>query len=231
MQSILKTRSILIATVVFIGIATASFTRIPAPVKQTSTGSENREQEAIHSVTSWRNEANEMLSAVTGFLSRESAESPATAPSDPILEYILSLRSEDFTTYIDPDYDFSFHYPKDFVISTFQEDPGETIVAKHPRFQLGFQIFVTPFEEENPITKERILRDVPSLTIKDEVEFSLDDGTSAFRFSSEDSSLGETREIWFSRDGNLFQIMLFSSSPKRLDSLVRQFASDLTFVK
>lgn len=177
-----------------------------------------------------------LLAAIFLFrTSSQSAVNPVTAtssevniPSD-LEDYMLGLTRVDYTTYTHPVYGFSFHYPKDFVISEFQEDHGEVILAENPRFSLGLQIFITPFDEEGPITKERILQDLPALTMEDEVEFWIDDKIPALRFSSKDPTLGDTREIWFVRDGNLFQIMVYSESEEWLDERVREFAQDLKF--
>jgi hypothetical protein len=57
----------------------------------------------------------------------------------------------------------------------------------------------------------------------------LEDGTAALRFASEDPAFGETRQIWFTRDRNLFQLVLYSDNLEWLDAWAREFPDDWTF--
>jgi hypothetical protein len=80
-----------------------------------------------------------------------------------------------------------------------------------------------------PMITETILAKDPSLFVGDPWEFELLDGTSAILFSSRDPSLGETRELWFIRDGLLYQVRMYAEGETWLDPLIREFASQLTF--
>jgi len=42
-------------------------------------------------------------------------------------------------------------------------------------------------------------------------------------------ALGETRQIWFTRDGNLFQVIMYSQNIEWLDAWARELPHDWTF--
>src|SRR5690349_5290045 len=72
--------------------------------------------------------------------------SPQDADTKPILDYVLSLQRNDSDYYTNPMYGFSLRLPKDFIISNTPQDPGDVIIAEHPTFNLGLEIFITPFD-------------------------------------------------------------------------------------
>jgi hypothetical protein len=154
---------------------------------------------------------------------------PEEADSKPIKDYVLSLHPNDFVSYTDPVYGFSVDLPKDFIVSSSPQDEGEVIVAEHPTFNLGFEVFVTPFDQEGPLTVDAIHQAVPSLIVDDPVETELEDGTPAVRFASDDPAIGRTRQIWFAHDGNLFQVVMYSDNLEWLDAWVRELPQDWRF--
>jgi len=89
----------------------------------------------------------------------------------------------------------------------------------------SFQIFISPFDEPGPLTKERVKQDLPDLIINNPEQRVLKNGAVALVFFSEESSIGETREIWFVHNGYLYQI----STYKELDSLVAKIISTWRF--
>ena len=141
--------------------------------------------------------------------------------------------------YIDSQYKFSFEYPKHFTATKFSEgESGNTILVqyreqseqvstsinKYPK-GASFQIFIAPFDEPGPLTKERVLEDLPDLIIKNPEQRVLKNGEVALMFFSQESSIGETREIWFIHNGFLYQI----STYKELDSLVAKILETWKF--
>jgi len=103
------------------------------------------------------------------------------------------------------------------------------IIAEHPTFNLGFEVFISPYDEDGPLTADTIHQSIPSLIINEPVETELEDGTAAVRFVSADPALGETRQIWFTRDGNLFQVIMYSDNIEWLDAWARELPHDWTF--
>lgn len=137
-----------------------------------------------------------------------------------------SKEDEKNNLYTDSQYGFSFQYPKSFTATKFKEgEDGDTILVQQKDGKNGFQIFISWFDEEGPMTKERILQDLPDMKITNAENRVLKNGIPAFLFFSEEASLGETREIWFIKDGYLYQI----TATKEIDSLVAQIVATWKF--
>ena len=110
---------------------------------------------------------------------------------------------------------FSFAYPEDTTATHFKEgDEGETILVREKdgnnnspaNKKKEFQIFISAFDESSPLTKQRILKDVPDLKIENPQDLILNGNTPALMFFSDNPSIGSTREVWFVRNGELYQI-------------------------
>ena len=158
------------------------------------------------------------------------AQQSQKTESDAIKEYILQLELGDYLTYTHETLGLSFEVPADFLVSSFDENGEEVILAEHPRLHLGFQIVAFPVDDSAPsLTAETISRDNPSLPIEDPVEFFMPGEIPAVRFSSRDSSLGDTRELWFSRGGYFYQIRMYSAQHEWLDAWIRKLGQKLTF--
>ena len=84
----------------------------------------------------------------------------------------------------------------------------------------GFQIFIAAFDEPGPITKERILKDIPDMVISNEKEI-LVGGERALSFTSQDDLGNETQETWLVHSGNLYQISVFPSFEKELLEILK----------
>ena len=126
--------------------------------------------------------------------------------------------------YKNSQYGFSFGQPEGFNVSDFDEGDGKIILVKNVGSSVsnnsnnsenGFQIFITAFDEPGPITKERILKDIPDMVISNEKEI-LVGGERALSFTSKDELGGETREIWIARGGYLYQITGYKNFEKEL---------------
>ena len=139
--------------------------------------------------------------------------------------YVTSLQGDDYLTYTHPEHGFSFDLSKDFIVSNFEEDGKEIIVAEHPTLKMGFQMVISPFDEKGPITKERILEGLPALVMENVVDFFIASETPAIRFSSKNAQLGDTRELWFVHEGHLYQIQMYAAHKEWLDAWIRQLAS------
>ncbi|OGD25762.1 hypothetical protein A2819_02315 [Candidatus Azambacteria bacterium RIFCSPHIGHO2_01_FULL_40_24] len=123
--------------------------------------------------------------------------------------------------YKNDQFGFSFGYPEGFNISDFDDGGGKIILVKNVGSSVsnnsdnGFQIFIAAFDEPGPITKERILKDIPDMVISNEKEI-LVGGERALSFTSKDELGGETREIWIARGGYLYQITGYKNFEKEL---------------
>jgi len=87
------------------------------------------------------------------------------------------ILGEGYARFTHPEFGFSVEYPKELEVTAFEEEEGaETIVfstLEDPSVALedkvGFQIFVSPFEEELVLTLERIREDLPFAKIEEPV--------------------------------------------------------------
>lgn len=138
-----------------------------------------------------------------------------------------------YQIYTNPKYGFSFSHSKELNVSEFSEEGADVVLVKDATGD-GFQIFITPFDElprlrsgqagppavssSNPITKERILKDIPNMVISNDKIISVS-GESALSFKSKDES-GETLEIWFIRGGNLYQITVLPDFEKQISQIL-----------
>lgn len=145
------------------------------------------------------------------------------------------ILGEGYQTFTHPTFAFSVEYPNTFVIEAYKEkDGGETIIFQtQDEKKLGFQIFISPFGEDEVITRERILEDIPFTTVLEPQEViignpSVNSGQviHALVFWSEDPSVGKTREVWFTYGGNLYEITTYAE----LDSWLAQILSSWRFV-
>lgn len=137
---------------------------------------------------------------------------------NPASQTAAVVMGESYIKFTHPDYLFSVEYPEELKIERFQEENNsETIVFQDINNanlaleeKIGFQIFISPFEEDKILTKERILEDLPYAIIEDQIEVVLGDDTRALLFWSDDPMIGKTREIWFIGGGNLYEITTYA---------------------
>jgi len=191
----------------------------------------------VASVFIWQNQIDEGESstqqATVFYFEKEEIESPA------------SIFGEDFKKFTHPEHGFSFEYPKELEIQAFKEEEdgeiiGETIVFQQLNFpevssqenseEVGFQIFISPFEDEGGVlTQERVLEDLPFAVIIEPQEVFLgvlaEKEIPALIFWSEDPLIGKTREVWFIHDGYLYEITTYA----HLDLWLANTLSTLTF--
>jgi len=121
--------------------------------------------------------------------------------------------------YKNDQYGFSFGQPEGFNVSDFDEGGGKIILVKKTASDNGFQIFIAAFDEPGPITKERILKDIPDMTIVGEQYIDIG-GEKALSFTSQDDLGGETREIWLVHGGYLYQIKGYRNFEKELLKII-----------
>lgn len=122
-------------------------------------------------------------------------------------------------------YNFSVEIPDGFNVANFQEgDLGDIVLVKNENKSIQF--FIMSFDEPGLITPQRIKQDLPDLKIEDSVQVIIgQDKIQALLFSSQDESLNATKEIWFVKDGYLYQI----STNKKDEKLMGQLLETLKF--
>lgn len=121
--------------------------------------------------------------------------------------------------YRSPAYRFALHHPPELTVTEHDESGGAiTITFIDTTGGREFQIFILPYAESE-ITKERIKLDIPSGVVKDETTVVID-GARGKAFYSQDPVLGETREVWFVREGALYEVTTHKPLAPWLDQIL-----------
>ena len=136
--------------------------------------------------------------------------------------------SDTVSRYSNDTFGFSLEYPQEFEVREVTEDGGGmTIVFQKPSEQYGFQIFITPHQEEF-ITEARIRADIPSGKMEHPQEIVIgSQNIRALHFMSEAPVIGNSAEVWFIRNGSLFEVTTYEA----LDAELATVLSTLTFLK
>lgn len=130
-----------------------------------------------------------------------------------------------YREYVNEHFQFSLRIPDALQVREYKEGAGAlTIVFETPEGLEGFQIFIVPYRETK-ITDERFLKDAPSSIMREPVNI-LIDGIPASAFFGEHLLLGETREVWFIKDGHLFEITTY----RELDEWFMRILQTWTFI-
>ena len=130
-----------------------------------------------------------------------------------------------YKEYRNEEYHFSLQYPGDIPVKEYKEEGAAMTITFQPgNGEPGFQVFVQ-HNNGAQITDERFRIDEPSGVMKEPVDFTLD-GTPARTFYGYDTLIGDTREIWFIKDGFLYEITTY----KALDSWLTQIIQTWKFL-
>lgn len=118
---------------------------------------------------------------------------------------------------------FSILYPKNLNITEYGQGNTSTIVFETDDGIKGFQIFVVPYDQPQ-IVAERFKLDIPSGVMKEAVEVIVG-GVRGTMFYSQNTILGETREVWFIHRGFLYEI----TAKRELDNWLAGIVQTWTF--
>ncbi|MEX0933682.1 MAG: hypothetical protein WD003_00255 [Candidatus Paceibacterota bacterium] len=106
-------------------------------------------------------------------------------------------------TYTNQSPEFSFEYPAGFTVTSFAEGTGEVVLVQSRDNQaVGMQVYFTSFDEEGPLTVERIKEDLPNLEMNNAREADLFPDTLAVVFRDGSGMVN----VWFVRGGYMYQI-------------------------
>lgn len=126
--------------------------------------------------------------------------------------------------YVSTPYKFSLFYPADMKVSEYDEGSGAfTVTFENVSDVQGFQIFIVPYTQEQ-VSEARFRRDEPSGVRNDPTAITVDGAVGA-AFYSKDAALGDTREIWFIKNGFLYEATTLKSEAPLLDTIMQQWKS------
>jgi hypothetical protein len=122
-------------------------------------------------------------------------------------------------------FDFSVYVPPGLKVSAFDEGGGaHTFTFEDAESGYGFQIFVVPYGKSS-ITPERFRKDAPSGVMNEPIDV-LIGGVPARAFFGEANLMGETREVWFIRNGLLYEVTTY----KQLDTWLADIMNTWRFI-
>ena len=139
----------------------------------------------------------EIFSELT-YLNLANLFSSSDAPSDP-----AQVASGD-----DQSPGYAISLPEGFNKTSNNED-GIFIDTYEKNDKEGFQVFIMPFDEEGPLTPERVLIDL-DITLE-KPEYVSIGGIEALGFNSKGELVGDTYEVWAVQNGRLFQITTYAT--------------------
>ncbi|HVZ76269.1 MAG TPA: hypothetical protein VG934_03330 [Candidatus Paceibacterota bacterium] len=117
-------------------------------------------------------------------------------------------------------YRFSIIYPDDLAFLAYPEAAGGgTFTFENDSQGRGFQVYVTPFQGSQ-ITDERFKADDPS-GVRDNLQNITVDGAVGASFYGKDKALGDTAEIWFLREGYLYEVTTLKATADLLTSVMQ----------
>jgi hypothetical protein len=138
------------------------------------------------------------------FQTRTNTESPmaTTAKSEPnVIREVPSGMRE----YKNINYHFSILYSAGLTVEERNHDGGATTIVFEDRERVqGFQIFVRPYTG-GELSEEQFKLDNPS-GVREKLQPVTIDGAVGAAFYSQEPNLGPTREVWFVRDGYLYEV-------------------------
>lgn len=121
--------------------------------------------------------------------------------------------------YLDPQYKFSFSKPEGFVITSFKDEGGYTVLLQD-KDKNGIQIYISPFDEDIVLTGERIKKDIPDIVMNNIQTISVG-GVQAQAFEGQNSIFGgATHEVWFVHQYALYQIVTKPALESTLQTII-----------
>lgn len=117
-------------------------------------------------------------------------------------------------------YRFSLFYPQELTVGERDEGGGaSTITFQNVAKAEGFQIFIVPYTEAK-VSEARFKQDVPS-GVRESLSNITVDGATAAAFYSTNALLGATREVWFVRNGFLYEVTTLKPLDAWMDAIIQ----------
>ena len=113
-------------------------------------------------------------------------------------------------------YRFALFYPDTLSVKEYDEGTGaRTISFENADNSQGFEIFVLPYGGRQ-VSASRFKMDEPSGVMQQPTDVIVDGlsaqaGTRATMFFGHNTSMGDTREVWFIHGGYLFEVTTYKT--------------------
>lgn len=140
-----------------------------------------------------------------------------------------NIISESSPNYTNSTYGFSLSLPEGMQATSFAEGEGEMILITNdkllmPNEEKNFQmqIYASPFDEDIVLTSERIKKDLPEMVMENTGSTKIGD-IPAVSFISENEQGQKTKEVWFVKEGNLYQISALAENESKLNEIVKSW--------
>jgi hypothetical protein len=125
-------------------------------------------------------------------------------------------------TYTHAELGFSFRYPGSFRVSEIpQADGTEIVLVEDPvHARQGLQVFTMPYDEDGPITPERIREDAPDIGMENAHPFDVAGERGLSFVQLQDPALGKTYEVWFAHGGTLYETATYAERAADLNAIL-----------
>lgn len=138
-------------------------------------------------------------------------DTPGATPSGELPPTVAVMEEErreappGFKEYRNAQYRFSILVPEDLAVAHVPGEEGSaTFVFQDETGTKGFQIFIAQYLEQQ-VSEERFRTDNPS-GVRENMQDITIDGAVGASFTGAHPTLGETAEIWFVKNGFLYEV-------------------------
>ncbi len=109
-------------------------------------------------------------------------------------------------------------------VREYDEGSGAfTVAFEDDQTLQAFQIFIVPYAESQ-VTDARFRRDEPSGIRNDPTDIKVD-GAAGVAFYGADATLGDTQEIWFIKNGYLYEVTTIKALELPLTTIMQTWKS------
>lgn len=133
---------------------------------------------------------------------------------------------EGYKEYRNDPYKFKLFFPSDLSWKEYHEKQGALTVTfrKNDGTNGGFQVFIVPYNDSQ-ISPQRFRLDEPSGIRNQETAIVLDNSPATMFFST-NAVMGDSREVWFIKNGFLYEVTTY----KELDSWLAEIMTTWKFL-
>lgn len=143
-----------------------------------------------------------------------------TTPSGPLKPSRLAPQGQ--KEYRNGEYRFALFYPTELSVISYDEGSGaSSFTFMNSDSSEGFQVFVVPYGERQ-VSAARFKLDEPSGVLKEPIQVVVDNSP-ATMFFGQNATMGETREVWFIKNGYLFEVTTYKALDQWLSEVMKSW--------